>query len=122
MNAMSLLPTETPIYTNEVEAVYLLGGRSAYRLPTGCLPEDTLQLAVEAAECRTGEYREWADAMRSSVETEAAVVALFDSFREQPYYAPVAEELVEGLDVLTSQGDGRLYVYDRSEWPESPHW
>lgn len=122
MNAMSLLPTETPIYTNEVEAVYLLGGRSAYRLPTGCLPEDTLQVAVEAAECRTGEYREWADAMRSSVETEAAVVALFDSFREQPYYAPVAEELVEGLDVLTSQGDGRLYVYDRSEWPESPHW
>jgi hypothetical protein len=51
-----------------------------------------------------------------------AVVALFNSYREQPYYAPVAEELVAGLDVLTTQGDGRLFAYDRSQWPESPHW
>jgi hypothetical protein len=122
MNAMSLLPPETPIYTNEVEAVYLLGGRSAYRLPTGCLPEDTLHVIVVEAECRGGDFRPWAEAMRGSLETENAVVALFETYREQPYYAPVAEELVAGLDVLTSQGDGRLYVQDRGQWPESPHW
>jgi hypothetical protein len=122
MNAMSLLPPETPIYTNEVEAVYLLGGRSAYRLPTGCLPEDTLHVIVVEAECRGGDFRPWAEAMRGSLETENAVVALFDTYREQPYYAPVAEELVAGLDVLTSQGDGHLFVQDRGQWPESPHW
>jgi hypothetical protein len=122
MNALSLLPAETPIYTNEVEALYLLGGRSGYRLPTGCLPEDALYIYVEGTECRTPEYEAWAEAMRQSLQTDGAVVALFNTYREQPYYAPVAEELVAGLDVLTTQGDGRLYVYDRSQWPENPNW
>jgi hypothetical protein len=122
MNALSILPPRTPIYTNEVEALYLLGGRSAYRLPTGCLPEDAMVVYEPGTECRTEEYQAWAAAMRRALEREMAVVALFDSFYEQPYYAPVGEELVAGLDVLTTQGDGRLFVSDRSQWPESPHW
>jgi hypothetical protein len=122
MNALSILPPRTPIYTNEVEALYLLGGRSAYRLPTGCLPEDAMVVYEPGTECRTEEYQAWAAAMRRALEGDMAVVALFNSYREQPYYAPVAEELVAGLDVLTTQGDGRLFVYDRSQWPESPHW
>jgi hypothetical protein len=122
MNALSLLPAETPIYTNEVEALYLLGGRSAYRLPTGCLPEDAFYVYVEGTECHTAEFEAWAQAMRRGLQDEAAVVALFNSYLEQPYYAPVADELVAGLDVLSTQGDGRLYVFDRNQWPESPHW
>ena len=122
MNALSILPPETPIYTNEVEALYLLGGRSAYRLPTGCLPEDAFYTYVEGTECHTPEFEAWAQAMRRNLEANAAVVALFNTYQEQPYYAPVALELVAGLEILTTQGDGRLYVFDRSQWPESPHW
>ncbi len=122
MNALSILPAETPIYTNEVEALYLLGGRSAYRLPTGCLPQDAFYVYIEGTECRTAEFEAWAQAMRRNLVSGPAVVALFNTYREQPYYAPVADELVDGLDVLTTQGDGRLYVADRSQWPESPHW
>lgn len=122
MNALSVLPPNAAIYTNEVEALYLLGGRSAYRLPTGCLPEDAMVVYVPGTECRTEEYEAWAAAMRRALEEEMAVVALFDSYREQPYYSPVVEGLTAGLDILTTQGDGRLFAFDRSQWPESPHW
>ncbi len=122
INAMSLLPLDTPIYTNEVEAVVLLTGRRVYRLPTGCLPVDALVVVEPGIECRTPEYERWAANMRRALEHDRAVVAVFNTYVEFPYYAPLVPELVAGLDVLTSQGDGRLYVYDRGEWPESPHW
>lgn len=122
MNALNLLPEETPIYTNEVEALYLLADRRAYRLPTGCPPYDALFLEVAGEDCRSEAYQAWVEAMREAMTSEQAVMAIFESYRNQPYYAAIVPELVEGLDVLSSQGDGWLYVYDRSQWPESPHW
>lgn len=122
INAMELLPAETPIYTNEVEAVYLLSSRRPYRLPTGCLPVDALYGYEPGGDCRTAEYLTWASNMRESLAQEGAVLAIFDTYAMTPYYAAVVPELVEGLDVLTTQGDGRLYVLDRGQWPESPHW
>lgn len=122
INAMSLLPPDTPIYTNEVEAVVLLTGRRVYRLPTGCLPEDAMLVLEPGADCRTPAYQKWVDNMRRALVEDHAVLAIFDTYRDFPYYAPLVPELVEGLDILTSQGDGRLYVHDRAEWPDSPHW
>jgi hypothetical protein len=122
INAMSILPDETPIYTNEVEAIYLLTGRRVYRLPTGCLPIDALIVVEPGADCRTPEYDDWVADMRAALRTDQAVLAVFNTYQQYPYYAPVVPELVADLDVLTTQGDGRLYVYDRQAWPESPHW
>jgi hypothetical protein len=122
INALRLLPADTPIYTNEVEALYLLAGRSAYRLPTGCLPEDAMTAMVVAENCQTPEYRVWAEAMRDRIIHEWAVVAVFNTYTEQPYYAPLVSEMVAGLDILSTQGDGRMYVYDGDQWPDNPNW
>lgn len=122
INAMSQLPPDTPIYTNEVEALYLLAGRRVYRLPTGCLPLDALVVVEPETECRTPEYQTWVENMRRALEGDRAVLAVFNTYRYIPYYAPLVPELIEGLDVLTTQGDGWLYVYDREAWPENPNW
>jgi hypothetical protein len=122
VNALRLLPEDTPIYTNEVEALYLLAGRQAYRLPTGCLPEDALYTDLLGTECRTAEFLAWVERMRYALENRRAVVAVFNTYGEQPYYAPLVPEMVAGLDILTTQGDGRMYVYDRDQWPENPNW
>ena len=122
VNALRLLPEDTPIYTNEVEALYLLAGRQAYRLPTGCLPEDALYTDLLGTECNTAEFLAWVERMRYALENREAVLAVFNSYAEQPYYAPLVPEMVAGLDILTTQGDGHMYVYDRDGWPENPNW
>jgi hypothetical protein len=122
INAMSLLPGDTPVYTNEVEGVYLLAGRRVYRLPTGCLPFDALVVFEPGTECRTPEYLTWVANMDRALERDRAVLAVFNTYRDFPYYSSLVPEMVEGLDVLTSQGDGKLYVYDRDEWPDNPNW
>jgi hypothetical protein len=122
INAMSQLPADTPVYTNEVEAVYLLANRRVFRLPTGCLPYDALVVYEPGTDCRTPEYQAWVDNMRRALTQDEAVLAIFNTYVDFPYYAPLVPELVEGLDVLTTQGDGRLYVYDRDAWPQNPNW
>ena len=122
INAMTQLPADTPIYTNEVEALYLLAGRRVFRLPSGCLPLDALVVFEPGTECRTPAYLAWAANMRKALKESRAVLAVFDTYREVPYYAPLVPELVEGLDVLTTQGDGKLYVQNRADWPENPNW
>ena len=122
VNALRLLPLETPIFTNEVEALYLLADRFAYRLPTGCLPEDAMTAMIVAENCQTPEYLVWSARMRDRIIHERAVLAIFNNYTDQRYYAAVVPELAEGLAILSRQGDGTLYVYDRSQWPDNPNW
>lgn len=121
INALKLLPAETPIFTNEVEALYLFADRHAYRLPYGCLPDDQLISDMAQAGCQSEEYLAWVQQMRQMLEQEQAVIALFKTVYEQPY-SPLVPELVGGLLVLSSQGDGAMYVYDLDQWPPNPHW
>ncbi len=121
VNVVGLIPPDRPIYTNEVEALFLLAGRTAYRLPFGCVGDDPLLEPQARADCRDPEYVEWVRRMRARLAEEQGVIALFDTIWEQPY-APQVPRLVEGLEVLSSQGDGMLYVADREQWPDSPHW
>jgi hypothetical protein len=60
--------------------------------------------------------------MRERLVRDRAVLAIFNSYTDQPYYAAVVPELAEGLAILSRQGDGTLYVYDRSQWPDNPNW
>jgi len=122
INALRLLPPETPIYTNEVEALYLLADRYAYRLPSGCLPDDPMATVQGGESCRTPAYLAWSEAMRERLVSDRAVLAIFNSYTDQRYYAAVVPELAEGLAILSRQGDGTLYVYDRSQWPDNPNW
>lgn len=121
INAMNLLPPETPIYTNHVEAVYFYTGRHPYRLPYGCLPEDVLTQQYAQADCQEPEYLEWVGTMREKLYQEQAVLVLFGRTYEQ-VYDPLIPELIEGLEPLSIQGDGTMYVSDVDEWPENPHW
>ncbi len=121
VNVVGLIPADRPIYSNEVEALFLLTGRTAYRLPFGCVGDDPLLEPQARADCRDPEYVEWVRRMRARLAEEQGVIALFDTIWEQPY-APQVPRLVEGLEVLSSQGDGMLYVADREQWPDSPHW
>jgi len=121
INAMKLLPPETPIYTNEIEAIYLLADRYAYRLPYGCLPDDMLISKYAQAECQSEQYLAWVERMRQKLEHDHAVIVLFNTFNEQAY-APLIPELIDGLSILSIQGDGAMYVQDLDEWPPNPHW
>ncbi|MGD8603354.1 MAG: glycosyltransferase family 39 protein [Anaerolineales bacterium] len=121
MNAMNLLPPDTPIYTNHVEAVYLYTGRHPYRLPYGCLPQDVLLEEYAQADCQDPDYLHWVEIMRHKLQDEHAVVVLFGRTYEQ-VYDPLIPELIEGLEPLSVQGDGIMYVQDVDQWPENPHW
>jgi 4-amino-4-deoxy-L-arabinose transferase-like glycosyltransferase len=121
MNAMDLLPPDTPIYTNHVEAVYLFTGRHPYRLPYGCLPEDILLETYAQADCQAPDYLQWVEIMRQKLQEDQAVIVLFGRTYEQ-VYDPLIPELIEGLEALSVQGDGTMYVQDVDEWPENPHW
>ena len=121
MNALKLLPSETPIYTNEIEALYLLADRYAYRLPYGCLPDDILVSKYAEADCQSEKYLTWVESMRHKLEHEQAVIVLFNTYAEQ-VYAPLVPELIDGFPILSSQGDGAMYVNNLDEWPPSPHW
>jgi hypothetical protein len=118
---MKLLPSETPIYTNEIEVIYLLADRYAYRLPYGCLPDDMLISKYAQAECQSEEYLTWVESMRQKLENEHAVIVLFNTYHEQTY-APLIPELIDGQSILSMQGDGAMYVHDLDEWPPNPHW
>jgi hypothetical protein len=121
INAMKLLPSEAPIYTNEIEAIYLLADRYAYRLPYGCLPNDMLISKYAQAECKSEEYLAWVESMRQKLENEHAVIVLFNTYHEQTY-GPLIPELIDGQSILSMQGDGAMYVHDLDEWPPNPHW
>lgn len=121
MNAMNLLPADTPIYTNHIEAVYLYTGRHPYRLPYGCLPEDVLLEEYAQADCQEPEYIEWVERMRQKLQDEQAVIVLFGRTYEQ-VYDPLIPDLIEGLEPLSVQGDGVMYVQDVDQWPENSHW
>jgi len=121
INAMNLLPDDTPIYTNHVEAIYFYTGRHPYRLPYGCLPEDVLVEEYAQADCQEPAYLEWVQAMRQKLVEEQAVIVLFGRTYEQ-VYDPLIPDLIDGLEPLSVQGDGIMYVHDVEEWPENPNW
>jgi hypothetical protein len=118
---MNLLPEGTPIYTNHVEAIYFYSGRHPYRLPYGCLPEDVLVEEYAQADCQEPAYLEWVQAMRQKLEEEQAVIVLFGRTYEQ-VYDPLIPDLINGLEPLSVQGDGIMYVHDVEEWPANPNW
>lgn len=95
------LDAATPIYTNELDAVYLLTGRQAYQIP---IRWDPVQAAPRA------DYESQLDRFRESILRQGAVLVLFDSLSTQQAFFPSEEELSEGLRLVYDAGDGAVYA------------
>ena len=90
-------------------------------MPYGCLPDDILVSKYAEADCQSEKYLTWVESMRFKLEHEQAVIVLFNTYNEQAY-APLVPELIDGFSILSSQGDGAMYVNNLDEWPPNPHW
>jgi len=93
---------EEPIYTNEVEGVYLLTGRTAYFIPTPYNP---------AADVTRQDYQDWLFSMRESLEEEDGRLVLFLQTEEKAASIENMEDLITGLVVEAEFSDGMIYRF-----------
>lgn len=94
------LPEGLPIYTNEMDGLYLLTGRAAYQIPIKWDP-------VRATP-RT-DYEEQMMAMRARIWSERGVLVLFHTLARQQVIFPSEEELTKGLDPILRSNDGVIF-------------
>lgn len=92
---------EGPIYSNELDALYLLTGRQAFQVPIRWDP-------VRAAPRE--DYEKQLAAMRERIARQGAVLVLFDTLAEQQGALPSEAELVSGLRVIVRASDGVVYA------------
>lgn len=95
------LPAGTPIYTNELDALYLLTGRQAYQVPIYWDP-------VRAAPRM--DFEAQMAAMRRRLESEAGVLIVFHTISTQQSFLPTEAELAQGLAVVLQASDGTAYA------------
>ena len=97
-------PEEGPIYSNELDALYLLTGRQAYQVPIRWDP-------VRAEE--RVDFPEQLARMRERIAGEGAVLVLFNSLASQQAFLPSEAELAEGLLPAFQASDGVVYMDGR---------
>ncbi len=100
------LPEDVPIYTNELNALYLLAGRPAYSLP---LKWDSVRGAPRA------DFAQNMQIMRRRLEEQGAVVVLFRTLAGQGERYPTLPEITEGLTLLYESDLGQV-------WGQPGHW
>jgi energy-converting hydrogenase Eha subunit E len=98
------LDPAVPLYSNEVDAVYLLTGRQAFQVPIRWDP-------VRAAPRE--DYEQQLAAMRERIADQGAALVLFDTLAEQQGALPSEAELAEGLQTAFRAADGVVYVDGR---------
>jgi hypothetical protein len=95
------LPAEAPIYSNELDALYLRTGRQAFQVP---IRWDPVQDAPR------DDYDSQLAAMRRRIDDEGAVLVLFNTIADQSDFLPPAIELTEGLALVFEASDGAAYA------------
>jgi hypothetical protein len=99
------LPEGVPIYSNELDILYLYTGRQAFQVPIRWDP------VVEAPR---DDYEAQLSAMRARLTEEGAVLALFDTISAQSTFLAPREELIEGLVEVFQSSDGAAYADSES--------
>jgi 4-amino-4-deoxy-L-arabinose transferase-like glycosyltransferase len=94
------LPADTPIYSNELDALYLHTGRQAFQVPIRWDP---------VREAARDDYDAQLAAMRRRIGDEGAVLVLFNTIVGQSGFLPPAAELTRGLSLVFEAGDGAAY-------------
>jgi 4-amino-4-deoxy-L-arabinose transferase-like glycosyltransferase len=97
-------PDKGPIYSNELDALYLLTGRQAYQVPIHWDP-------VQAEERQ--DFPEQLARMRERITREGAILILFNTLASQQAFLPSEAELAEGLQAAYRTADGVVYVGGR---------
>jgi 4-amino-4-deoxy-L-arabinose transferase-like glycosyltransferase len=90
----------TAVYSNEMDALYLLAGRQAYQVP---IRWDPVQAAPR------DDYAEQLTAMQARVRSGVAVLVLFNTLAGQQAFLPSEGELADGLRVVQRSTDGVIY-------------
>ena len=102
------LSPQVPIYTNELNALYLLTGRQAFQAPIRWDP-------VRAAPRE--DYEQQLAAMRERIADQGAALVLFDTLAEQQGALPSEAELASGLRVIVRASDGVVYAaWETGSW------
>jgi hypothetical protein len=94
------LPDPVTVYSNELNALYLLTGRQAYQVPIRWDP-------VVAAPRQ--DYPQQLAAMRERIADQGAVLVLFDTLAGQQGVLPSEAELTQGLSEIFRARDGAIY-------------
>ena len=90
------------IYTDNIGAVYFFTGEYGYKTP--------LKYDSVTGEIRS-DYRESYEQMIARMETEEAVLVLFNQSARLPEFAP-PEELIQDMVVIGAYPDGAIYALD----------
>lgn len=98
------LPEGVPIYSNELDVLYLYTGRQAYQVP---IRWDPVQEAPRE------DYPAQLASMRDRILHQAGVLVLFDSLSAQQAFLPTEEELSQGLVAVFRAEDGTVYTAPR---------
>jgi hypothetical protein len=94
------LPPGVPLYSNELDVLYLYTGRQAFQVPIRWDP---------VREAPRDDYDAQLAAMRRRIGNEGAVLVLFNTIAAQSGFLPPAEELTEGLSLVFEASDGAIY-------------
>ncbi len=103
------LPQDVPIYTNELNALYLLAERPAYSLP---LKWDSVRGAPRA------DFAQNMKIMRERLEEQGAVVVLFRTLAAQGERYLTLPEITEGLTLIYDSDLGQVWGWP-SHWQEA---
>jgi hypothetical protein len=94
------LPEGVPLYSNELDILYLYTGRQAFQVPIRWDP---------VREAPRDDYDAQLAAMRRRITDEGAVLVLFNTIAGQSDFLPPAAELTRGLSLVYEASDGAVY-------------
>jgi hypothetical protein len=100
IEAVRELPSQVPIYTNELDAIYLLTGRAAFQVPIRWDP---------MLDAPRRDYPEQLALMRERMREQGGALVLFASFARQASFLGTEKDLTQGLRVDLRTGEGVLY-------------
>ncbi len=94
------MPDEIPIYTNELDALYLLTKRVAYQIP---IKWDPVSATMRE------DYEHQLTVMRARMHSENGILVLFPTLKQQLSIFPHEEELADGLSIIVQSNNGAIY-------------
>jgi len=100
IGAITELAPGTIIYSNEIDAIYLLTGRPAYQVPIRWDP-------VRATPRE--DYPQQLELMRERLAEGEGVLVAFSSLERQQHFLPSEEELAQGLNLMLWTESGAIY-------------
>ena len=99
INFIRQLDEDTLMYSNEIDAIYLLTGRKAYLIPVQWDPVKNLE---------QDDFEQLMEKMRSRLEEEQGYLITFSTLRRQSFF-PSEKVLSEGLISVVQNSSGSVY-------------